>query len=141
MKTLNSSKTSYTTSTKAQQASESTSKMMFRTTYSVAVNWLDTALVMCNHLPEIDSSIFENARFPLWDEDENPIEIFQYFITNCSKFEAEFLEKHFGLQFTYSDILQCFILCVTHYGTSWDYVMIDTDLELAEAEIGTRKIK
>lgn len=140
MKTLNSSKTSYTTSAKAQQATESTSKM-YRTTYSVAVNWLNTALVMCNHLPEIDSSIFENAQFPLWDEDENPIEIFQYFITDCSEEDAEYLEKHFGLQFTYSNLLECYILCVTHWGTSWDYVMIDTDLEFAEAEQGTRKVK
>lgn len=140
MKTLNSSETSYTTSANAQQASESTSKM-YRTTYSVAVNWLNSALVLCNRIAEIDSSVLENARFDLYDEDENPVDIFQFFITDCSDEDVEYLEKHFGLLFTYSELLECYILCVTHWGTSWDYVMIDTDLKWAEAEQGTDRVK
>jgi hypothetical protein len=32
------------------------------------------------------------------------------------------MKKTFDLKYTYSDMLDCYILCVTHWGTSWDYV-------------------
>lgn len=121
------------------KALESTSKM-FRTTYAVAVNWLNSALVMCNHIWEIDTTVAENIRFSIYSEDGEIFEIYQSFITDCSLTDVEFLEEHFGLKFTYSELLECFILCVDHYGTAWDYVMIDTDLEQASCEPGTDKI-
>ena len=139
MKTFNNLKTNSTTSAKAETALESTSKM-FRTTFEVAVNWLQNALILCNNIVEFDDSIYENARFDLFDEDDNPIEIMQYYITDCSETEVEFLEEHFGLLFTYSLVLDCYVLCVDHFGTSWNYVMIDTDLKLANCKQGTRRI-
>ena len=95
----------------------------FYTTYSEAVHWLHNSLVLCNNIPEVDISIYENMRFSDYDEDTNSYtEIFQWYITNCNTSDVEYLEKHFGLLFTYSDKLDCYILCVDHYGTSWDYV-------------------
>ena len=139
MKTLDNLKTNSTTSANAETALESTSKM-FRTTFEVAVHWLQNALILCNNIVEFDDSIYENAHFDLFDEDDNPIEIMQYYITDCSATEVEFLEKHFGLLFTYSVALDCYVLCVDHFGTSWNYVMIDTDLEQANCKQGTRRV-
>ena len=94
----------------------------FYTTYSTAVHWLHNNIIMCNNIAELDSTIWENARFELENENGDFIDIYQFFITDCSEWDVEFLEKHFGLLFTYSELLDKYILCVDHLGTSWDYV-------------------
>ena len=94
----------------------------FYTTYKEAVNWLHNSIVLCNNIPEVDESIWDNMRFDLYDEDDNMVDIYQWYITDCNESDVEYLEKHFGLLFTYSDKLDCYILCVDHYGTSWDHV-------------------
>lgn len=164
-------------------------KKLYHTNFSVAVNWCNNALVMCNNLPEIDSSVWDNMmpvhsvgeddeehyECPecgeeiqihacidsdgdetgeyecevcghIWDPDDVepemsnvPDEIFQWFITDCSKFDVNYLREHFGLLFTYSNLLDCYILCITHYGTAWDYVDWETDNPNAERKLGEKK--
>jgi hypothetical protein len=99
-----------------------TNKQTFYTTYAEAVNWLHNDFVLCNNIADVDESIWDNMRFNGYDEDDNPIDIYQWYITSASASDVEYLEKHFGLLFTYSDKLDCFILCVDHFGTSWNYV-------------------
>lgn len=138
METKNSLNTSYTTTSKSEHAQESTSKI-FWTTFAVAVEWLGNALIRCNHIWGIDYSVAENIRFKLYDDEDNAKEIVQSYITDCSEEDVVYLEKHFGLLFTYSELLECYILCVDHIGTAWDYVMIETDLKWAEAKQGMHK--
>lgn len=97
---------------------------MKQTTYSIAINWLRPSLVLCNKIAEIDQSVFDNARFSFYDEDEEmETEIFQWYLTNLSLDDVKWIEKNFpDINFTYSDLLDCFVLCVDHYGTGWDYV-------------------
>ena len=97
---------------------------MKQTTYSIAINWLRPSLVLCNNIAEIDNSVYDNARFSFYDEEEeNETEIYQWFLTNLSLDDVEWIEKNFpDLKFTYSDLLDCFVLCVDHWGTGWDYV-------------------
>ena len=96
---------------------------LFYTTYSEAIKWLHNDFVLCNNIVNVDDSIYDNMRFSYYDdEDDSYIDIYQWFITDCNKGDVEFLEKYFGLLFTYSDKLDCYILCVDHWGTSWDYV-------------------
>lgn len=109
---------------------KSTPKMA--TTYKLAVEWRGNSIIRCNHIFQIDNSLIENARFNMYDSDDNPIEIFQTYITDCTESDVEYLEKHFGLLFTYSDLLECYILCVDHYGTDWGYVIVETDLTAEE---------
>lgn len=91
---------------------------MKQTTYSIAVKWLQPSIVLCNNIPEIDDSIYDNARFDWQDK-----EIFQWYITNFSADDVEWLELNFpDLLFTFSDKLDCFILCVDHFGTAWTHV-------------------
>lgn len=106
---------------------------VYSTNYSVAVHWLNNSLVRCNNIPEFDRSIFENANFS-WEE---TVDIFQWYITDCSDTEVDFLTKNFpGLLFTYSDKLECWVLCVDHFGTAWDYVGQVTLLETAARGLG-----
>lgn len=112
----------------------------FSTNYRVATKWLNNSLVMCNHICEVDPEMWDNMRFSLEDEETGEYrDIFQWFITDCSESEVIFLEEHFGLLFAYSPLLDCYILAVDHYGTSWDYVYNETDIEQAARELGEEK--
>lgn len=95
--------------------------MIRNTNYYNAVHYLHSSLVLCNNLPEVDPSVYDNFRFEL-DDDRD---IFQWFITDCTENDVEWLEKSFGLLFTYSDALDVYVLCVDHYGTMWDGVHCD----------------
>ena len=108
----------------------------YYTTYDRAVHWLHNNLIMCNNITEIDSSVYDYFRFNLEDEEGNYIEIYQYFITDCSEDDVEYLEKSFNLKFTYSELLDKYILCVDHLGTGWDCVPceVNTDYEYAPEE-------
>lgn len=109
--------------------------MMYRTNYKKAVKWLNNSLILCNDITN-DPSLYDNMRFSFYDDDDNVCEIFQWFLTDCSESDVEFLEQHFGLKFTFSDALDLYVLCVDHYGTSWDYVYWTTDLEQAQCGLG-----
>lgn len=109
----------------------------YGTNYRVAVHWLNNSYVMCNNIAVIDVSIFDNMRFSFYDEETNTdMEIYQWFISDCSDSDVEYLEETFGLLFTYSDLLDCYILCVNHYGTAWDYVYCETTNENAARALG-----
>ena len=92
------------------------------TTYNIATHWLDGGLILCNKIWEIDETVWENNRFDSKDEEGNQIDIYQCFLTSYSESDVEYLEKTFGLLFTYSDKLDCFVLCVDHWGTMWESV-------------------
>lgn len=114
-------------------------KEMYATNYGVAVDWLNTNLVMCNNIPEVDPSVWDNMRFSLEDEDGNYSEIFQWYLTDASESDVEWLEEHFGLLFTYSEVLDLYVLCVDHYGTNWYYVYCETDIPQAARKEGEKK--
>ena len=115
--------------------------MKYLTNYKVAVYWLNGSLVPCDDIANVDPSIFENTRFATYDDDETNehTEIYQYYLTNYDAGDVEFLEQHFNLLFSYSDMLGLYVLCVDHFGTSWDYVTVETDLEAAARELGENK--
>lgn len=85
--------------------------------YKNAVKYFDNALILCNNITEIDEYLWENCDLCNTDE-----AFFQYFLTDCSQGDAERLHQWFGLNLLYSGKLGLYILCVEHWGTSWDYV-------------------
>lgn len=105
----------------------------FSCSYKTAVNWLNNKCILANNICEIDPSVYDNARFDIYDDETDEfMEVYSWFLTDCSTDDVEFLEQHFsGLHFTYSDLLGMYVLCVTHFGTPWDGVMVETDLENA----------
>lgn len=107
--------------------------------YKNAIKYCNNNYVLCNNIVEIDESIYYNDYNIVNDgfyDSEN--EIFQYFICDCSQSDAECLNKFFGIQFLFSEKLDCYILPVSHFGTSWDYVPVEVlDDEVAEYIKGT----
>ena len=99
-----------------------------KTNYTTAVNWLHNSLILYNEITKIDDSIWDNCRFNFDEIDD----IYQFYLTDCTESDVQYLESHFGLLFTYSGLLDLFVLCVDHYGTRWDCVDCYTDLETAK---------
>ncbi len=112
----------------------------YSTNYLVATQWMNNSLILCNDIVEKDFSVYENMRFSDYDEETGEMtEIYQWFLTDCSRDEVEYLEETFGLLFSYSDLLDLYILCVDHYGTAWNYVYCETTNEYAARELGESK--
>lgn len=93
-----------------------------RVSYRRLINRYIDDLVLCNNIVNIDGALFDNM--VNIEEDDDDFEIYQYYLCNLSNFERENLLAY-GVSLSYSELLDCDILLVTHYGTSWDYVMTD----------------
>lgn len=61
-------------------------------------------------------------------EQDEQQEIFQYYIV--SDYGAELLQDYTNDPVYYLPVLDCYVWGVTHWGTSWDYVLTDVKLEL-----------
>ena len=64
-------------------------------------------------------------------ESEHP-EIYQYYIISDSG--AQLLQEYTNDPIYYLPVLDCYIWGVTHYGTSWDYVLTDCKIVLEDNE-------
>ena len=107
------------------------------------VNKLFTDMILCNNItklfyneiggkytePEIEiGTDYDN-------ETDTQIDVYQYFIVDFSNWIYKLITKYkeqLGKEFIlyYIEELDLYILGVTHFGTSWDYVL--TDIEPSE---------
>ena len=69
--------------------------------------------------------IIENGSF--YDEDNNESEVFQYFI--ISPYGARMLQEYTDELVFYNEELNIYLWGITHFGTSWDYVLTDIEVE------------
>ena len=93
-----------------------------RASYLTLVNYFIGDCVLCNNIVNIDDSVYMNM-----ENAEEDSEVYQYFICNLGGYDREQALKA-GLILSYSDLLDCDVLCVDHFGTSWDYVLTDVKL-------------
>ena len=88
-------------------------------------------IVLCNNIVDIDRGIFEYRNIEVGTLDENT-DIFQYYLCNVNKWDIETLKEltkdNNDIILSYSDKLDCNVLMVDHYGTSWDYVLTSVPL-------------
>lgn len=119
-----------------------TNQKTYATTYAVAASWAGCTTILCNEIACLDEELmyYDTIGYDCDEETEEYPEIYQYYLTNCSKDLCEFLNEHFGLMFAYSEKLDLWVLLVDHCGTGWDFVEIDTDLPAAAAPLGTTRI-
>lgn len=61
-------------------------------------------------------------------------EFYQYYIIYISNFNLEYLQKckQKTLKICYSELLDCYVLCADHFGTSWDYIGSDFKLKIVK---------
>lgn len=109
-------------------------------------------LVLCNNIAEVDDSICDNietgslyyymdaeGNYKTKEDFENDEtgtieeyadEVYQYFLCNLSNWDLDYIKdfKSDSIIISYSNLLECDVLMVTHFGTSWKYVLTDIDL-------------
>lgn len=73
-------------------------------------------------------AIIEEQIEELEREQDEQTEIFQYFIVSDTG--ARLIQDYTNDPLYYLPVLDCYVWGVTHYGTSWDYVLTDCKLEL-----------
>lgn len=61
------------------------------------------------------------------DPEADPIDIYQYYIVSDNG--ARLLEKWTNEIVFYVPLLDCYVWGVTHFGTSWDYVLTEIAIE------------
>ena len=77
----------------------------------------NSGLILCNNIPQVDEYLFDNIENgSFWEY----CDIFQWYIIDNST--AERLKRSTKELIFYSEKLDVYVLGVTHYGTSWDYV-------------------
>lgn len=95
-----------------------------RASYKTIVERYIGDIVLCNKIMEIDGdSVYCNMDYLRIVHGDNP-EIYQYYLCNISESVKNEL-IYYGLIISYSDLLECDVLCIDHYGTSWDYVLTE----------------
>lgn len=103
----------------------------YRTNYRVAADWLRPGLIVCNDVTLCDPSVYED--FAGRDDDE----VMQWVLTSLSSGDVKRMREHFPqLKWSYSVLLDLFVLCVDFCGLSWEYVETVTDLREAAAPCG-----
>lgn len=101
-----------------------------KVSYARAVERLIDDIVLCNNITNIDYDIYCNIiNEGYYDEEHDYEEFYQFYLCNLDDWQRDFL-KETDIIVSYSDVLDCDVLMVDHYGTSWDYVM--TDIEWTE---------
>lgn len=108
-----------------------------RASYKTIISKCVDDLVLCNNIATIDESIYDNM-----EGLEEDAEIYQFFLCNIDERNKKLL-LDCGFVLSYSDLLDCDVLCVDHFGTAWDYVLTDVKLfdtyrELKEYEESER---
>ena len=89
-----------------------------------------TNIVLCNNIVDVEEYIeWENVEFDdekccYVDEDGYPLEIYQYYLTNNTE-----LFEMLKYPVAYSNVLDCDIVGITHWGTRWNYVMTNQKIE------------
>lgn len=87
----------------------------------------DVRMVLCNNIVRVDEELEWDNYDLVYDEEEDRfVEIFQYFLTY--ERDKELFER-LGYPTAWSNVLEVWVVGITHFGTGWDYVLTDVPIE------------
>jgi len=99
--------------------------------YRRLIDRISNNIFLFNEAPKVSNYDFDFICGNDYDEENDEyIEIFQYYLIDLSYNEEDFKKLNDDLIIAWSETLQNYVLMVPHFGTSWDYVL--TDLEPTE---------
>lgn len=102
--------------------------------YSTLVNFLFTDMILCNN---ILNENYSNCQLECGNDED--VEFYQYYIVNIDDWRFErYIEYCKANQIEpltvyYLDNLDVYILAVDHWGTNWDYVPTNIQIDRKEA--------
>ena len=101
-------------------------------------NFLFTDAILCNNIENIDNDFFYNVEIDENDENDEDYypEFYQYYIVNVDEWRLEKYKEYLkennlasDISLFYSDILENYIVGISHYGTSWTCVPTSIKIE------------
>lgn len=99
--------------------------------YRTLIKYYDMTPILCNNIINVEECLYDYLECGnIYNEEEDYyIDIFQYYIINLTEWELEDIKKKYSeeLIICYSPKLENYVLCVDHFGTSWDYVLTDIE--------------
>ena len=102
-----------------------------RISYRTLIKYYNMTPILCNNIINVEECLYDYIEVgSIYNEEEDSYtEIFQYYIINLSQWELEYIKEKYNdeLIICYSPKLENYILCVEHFGTSWDYVLTDIE--------------
>ena len=103
--------------------------------YRTLFNFLFTDSILCNNIVNIDQDFMLNSIVDdgtCIDED-----FYQYYLVEVDTWRLDQYKEYIkennintNIYLFYSDILDCYVCGVDHYGTSWDYVPTNIKIEV-----------
>lgn len=100
------------------------------TSYRAMIDWCVTGGMILNNdvVPQLSKMNIDFEVFcgDMWESEEDEdgyvceVDIYQYYI--ISSYDADTLKDYTNELVIYYEELDLYLLCVTHYGTGWDYV-------------------
>lgn len=103
--------------------------------YRTLFNFLFTDSILCNNIINVDYDFIFNNFIDDYDYSEE--EFYQYYLVEVDTWRIgqykDYIKENnidTNIHLFYSDILGCYICCVGHFGTSWDYVPTDIKIEV-----------
>ena len=91
------------------------------------LSYINMLKVLADGCYIFNNKVASRFAFDYLDDSKMDAEIFQYYI--ISQYTAEKLQKHTNEIILYNEGLDIYLLGVTHFGTSWDYVLTDIKIE------------
>lgn len=104
--------------------------------YSTLVNFLFTDMILCNNILNVNDNYLECQLESGNDED---VDFYQYYIVNIDSWRLEQYVNYCKqaniepLTLYYLDNLDIYILAVNHFGTAWNYVSTNIQIDRKEA--------
>lgn len=105
--------------------------------YMTLFNFLFTDSILCNNIINVDSEFFYNEEIKEEeDDDDEYMEFYQYYLVNVDAWRLEkykeYLQeknKESNISLFYSNVLDCYVVGVSHFGTSWSCVCTDVVID------------
>ena len=86
-------------------------------------------VVLCNEIPKLLTKTGSDIILNNYDyEAETPTEIYQFYIIDSTESNFDLL-KEAGEIYFYEPEYDILVWCITHYGTSWDYVLTNIEIK------------
>lgn len=103
--------------------------------YRTLFRFLFTDSILCNNIVNVDYDFMFNSVID--DNDYSEEEFYQYYLVDVDNWRLEQYKNYIkennintDIYLFYSDVLDCYICGVSHFGTSWDYVPTDIKIEV-----------
>ena len=107
--------------------------------YKTLTDFIFTDMILCNNIVNYSDNWDLELNEEYDEETGEYIEIYQYYIVNVDTWRLEEYKKYLqetnissDINLWYDNELDVYILGVSHYGTSWDYV--PTEIKIKQNE-------